>query len=105
MAAISVAKDGKLPFVGVANPVFVLSQPVNWDAGGLITFEVLEIDGETLKSLVGQHLYYAIGDQSFSGVLQLLEPCESTHSGLALLRHKRTFRGSIAVLPPIAGTH
>jgi hypothetical protein len=102
MVALSLAKDGNLPFVVVANSIFVLSRPEDWEAGGSIIFEVRESDSEGFGSLVGVPSHYALGDQPFSGVLEILELCESTHSGLELLRHKPTLRGSITVLPETA---
>jgi hypothetical protein len=98
MAALSVARDGELPFTIVASPIFVLSAPDDWQAGGTVVFEVFEIDSEKLSSLVGVAQHYALDGQAFSGVLDLLKP-------FAPHLNRPTLSGSITVLPESVGQH
>lgn len=81
-------------FVTCANPIFPLSDPDT----GTFTFEVLEADAVMLKARVGKWEQYLLGEKPpFFGELVKLEPCESTHLGLLLLRDKPTLRGVLAV--------
>jgi hypothetical protein len=62
--------------------------------------EVFEVDAGELKSLVGAHRCFYIDETSgaFWARLSSLEPCVSTHHGLALLRDKPTLQGVLIVV-------
>jgi hypothetical protein len=91
MAALSVLHDGM--FVGCANPIF----PISESEGSLI-FEVLENDAALLKRRLGKIDEYCLNaGKPFSGKLESLEICQSTHQGLAYLRHKATMRAVMTI--------
>jgi hypothetical protein len=77
----------------VANPVFVISPIQECRNGTELIFEVFEADAEALKRLVGAPQLYVFNSTSAWGKLKSLDPCESTHPGLAYLRNKPTLRG------------
>jgi len=98
MAALSIVRDDG-PATLVTNGLFLLSEIDNLTPGSKIAFEVLESDVFGLQDLVGETHYYAMGSQiAFWGRIEPLEPCESTHPGLACLRARPTLRGCITVL-------
>jgi hypothetical protein len=91
MACLSILKDKV--YVVCANPIFPTS-----DLGNTLAFEVLENDASSLKSLLGEaDEYYIDSVGTFFGVLQSLEPRQSTHPGLAMLRDKTTLHGVMQV--------
>jgi len=94
MACLSLLDPSGLMVV-CANPVFPLSEP---DSGTFI-FEVFEADAGMLKSRIGKVEQYGLDPNSppFFGRVTNIEPCESTHSSLVLLRDKPTLRVAIAV--------
>jgi hypothetical protein len=85
--ALSVIEHGGRAVVA-ANPIFVISE-----SDTHLTFEVLKQDAAALIPLIGKSYNYVYGSDPFWGQLKSLEPCESTHPGLALLREKATLRG------------
>lgn len=91
MAALSIRVDGH--FVICATPIFLTSEP----SADLLTFEVFESDAARLKSVLGKAETYYLDDAVFFAELITLERCQSTHPGLALLRHKPTMRGVLRV--------
>lgn len=103
MSALSVVRDGQKAVPLVANPIFLIS-PLRVKSGAEVTFEVFEEDAAALKSLIGEpHLYHLDGEL-FWAQLNSLEPCESTHPGLYLLRHKPTLRGMFSIIGESAQT-
>jgi hypothetical protein len=89
---LSIVADGGKHTV-VANPIFVTSR-----SAAEIRFEVLEKDAETLSKLVGIDQYFFLDGDTFWGKLRTLEPCDSTHAALAMLRDKRTLRAVMSVI-------
>lgn len=103
MASLSIIND-RGQALGVANPIFPLDSI--WGCvGAEIRFEVLEVDGDKLKTLIGtyQCFYVSATSPAFWARLDSLEPTVSIHPGLAGLRHERTLRGILSVIeePPI----
>ncbi len=78
-----------------ANPVFPISEP---DAG-ILVFEVFDQDSTGLRRRLGQIEQYVLDPRkpAFWGRVTRIEPCQSTHPGLSLLRHKPTLRVEITV--------
>jgi hypothetical protein len=95
LTCLSIVENG-LPALAVANPIFVISSIQELRDGTELIFEVFEDDAAALRPLVGQARYYALNSSSSWGILKSLGPCDSTHPGLAHLRHKRTLRGVLA---------
>jgi hypothetical protein len=62
-------------------------------------FEVLVDDATLLQDMVSQHHMFCIGSQhSFWGRLESLDPCDSTHPELQLIKHRKPILlGSIAI--------
>ena len=107
MACLAVyrAMEGlKGHFVAVANPVYVTS-PIEAEGSSEVIFEVFEQAGIALKNLVGKIQYFRMGDQQFWAELKTLDPCESTHPGLALLRNRKTLRGVLRVMEEAGQIH
>lgn len=97
MACLSVVREGAGATI-VASPILVTSPIEGLRTGEKLIFEVLEQDAAGLRPLIGNAYIYALTPPSnFWGKLETLEPCESSHRGLALLRHKPTLRGVLAV--------
>ncbi len=97
------AGDGlKGDFVVVANPVYVTS-PI--EVSSEVKFEVFEEAEISLKNLVGKIRYFRLGVQAFWAELKTLDPCESTHPGLALLRDRKTLRGVLCVMEEALQVH
>ncbi len=92
MSALSIVKPDRKVVPLVANPIF-LPSPLRTESGGEVTFEVFEIDAGGLKDLVGTKQLYHLDNALFWAELRSLQPCQSTHPGLSLLRHKPTLRG------------
>jgi len=82
-----------------ANPIFPLDA-LNVRGEKEIRFEVFDADANELKAIVGTHQCFYIDETSgvFWARLRSLEPCVSTHPGLALLRDKPTLRGVLVVV-------
>lgn len=100
---LSIFRDGRPPAVTVASPVFFTSPTDSLQIGAEITFEVSERDASALKPLVGKDEYYVINFEThFWARLKILEPCKSTHPGLALLRDRPTLRGVLTVFKETA---
>ena len=93
MACLSIVRESG-PTTVAANPIFLLD-PMSSKSGVEVAFEVFEADGGELKSLIGEHRCFYIDDNVgvFWARLKSLEPCVSTHPGLALLRNTPTLRG------------
>jgi hypothetical protein len=91
MAGLSVLLDGV--FISCANPIFPI-----FESADSFVFEVFEQDASLLKNRLGKMDEYRLGTgQPFSGKLDRLEKCESTHPGLAHLRNKPTLRAVMTV--------
>lgn len=94
MACLSIRED---PIFAVcANPIFLLGNP-SWQEGVELTFEVFESDANYLRAQLGKVREYSLGQQPFMGRLESLDPCESTHPGLALMRETATLRGVLTI--------
>lgn len=92
MSCLSVFAENSLPFYVCANPIFVTSES---DYG--VTFEVFADDATSLKSRLGKlHLYHS-DSKLFWAELTALQPCESTHPALRLLRHRPTLQGVLTI--------
>lgn len=104
MTALSIVEargDGRPMARLIATPLFPIS-PMLFDPGTTFVFEILERDASALASRIGQACLYAIGSEAtFWARLTSLEPCTSTHEGLAYLRDRRTLRATFAVLGSI----
>jgi hypothetical protein len=102
MACLSIIRDGG-PATIAANPIFLLD-PIDPRGDTEFRFEVFEADAGDLKSLVGDHRCFYIDSTSevFWAKLKSLEPCMSSHRGLAQLRDKPTLRGVLMIVkePP-----
>ena len=98
MACLSILADG-CPPTSAANPIFLLDA-LNIRGGGEFRFEVLDAVASQQKAIVGMHQCFYIDETSgvFWAQLRSLEPCVSTHPGLALLRDKPTLRGVLVVV-------
>jgi hypothetical protein len=95
MACLSVLDDGI--FIVCANPIFPISEPDT----GIFNFEVLEVDSVMLKTRKGKVEFYGVdGTVPFFGVITEIEPYQSTHSALALMREKPTLRVSLTIHKP-----
>jgi hypothetical protein len=96
MSSLSILKEGV--FVTCANPIY-LTCDLDWRDGVTLSFEIFVADATSLKSRLGEVEQYCLDSQaSFWGKLTILEPCQSTHPGLRLLRHKPTLRGVLTIL-------
>jgi hypothetical protein len=91
MSALSIFKPDRKAMPCVANPIF-LTSALRTECGAEVTFEVFEIDARALIDLIGTNQLYHLDNQLFCAELKSLQPCESTHPGLSLLRHKSTLR-------------
>jgi hypothetical protein len=97
MSALSIFKPDRQTVVGIANPIFLTSL-LKMVRGAEVTFEVLDRDGAGLKILIGTKQLYYLDGRLFWADLKSLEPCQSIHPGLTLLRHKPTLRGVFLML-------
>jgi len=88
MSALSIARDGKPPFVIAASPLFTLNAKPPYGEAGRVVFEIFERDAEVLQSLLGKYENYAMDGEAFVGKIVSLEPCVSTHPGLGLMRDR-----------------
>ena len=98
MACLSIIRDGG-PAMVAANPIFPLD-PIDPRGDAEIRFEVFEADADESLQLVGEHrcFYIDSADGVFWAKLKSLEPCVSSHQGLALLRDKPTLRGILVIV-------
>jgi hypothetical protein len=97
MAYLSVlAEDGII--IGCANPIFVISDGGR-KKGAELVFEVFDKDAAGLRARLGKFDNYGVNPNQplFSAKLTSLEPCESTHPGLALLRDRPTLQGILTI--------
>jgi hypothetical protein len=93
MACLSVQHDDGGIFIVCANPIFPLSEE-----DGKLTFEVLKADSTSLKRRIGKKENYVLDNgRPFFGEVISLEPCQSMHVALSLLRHKPTLKGAIKI--------
>lgn len=103
MGGLSVLLEDSAPnppsvFVCCANPIFLNNEPV-WSDGAEFIFEVLETEASTLKLKLDKREQYSLdGGPLFFGELSDLQPCDSTHPALSLLRNEPTLRGVMRVL-------
>jgi hypothetical protein len=100
MSCLSIIEErGKTVAVVLANPIFPLSQ-VDFSNRGSFEFEVFEDDADGLRGRIGTFNFYTLdGERPFWGRLKSMTKCQSTHPGLARLRHKPTLRCLVDVLP------
>ena len=98
MACLSIVREHG-PVTVAANPIFLLDA-VTSTPGSEVAFEVFDDAAGHLKILVGQHRCFYIDDEVgvFWARLESLNPCGSTHPGLALLKHKPTLRGLFVIV-------
>ena len=98
MACLSIIHDGG-PATVAANPIFSLD-PIDPRGDAEFRFEVFEADAAELKTLVGEYRCFYIDstDGVFWARLKSLEPCVSSHQGLALLRDKPILRGILVIV-------
>ena len=86
--------------LAVANPIFVTSEET-----AQVVFEVFEVDATSLKLRLGKPALYGYDSAQppFWATLTALEPCQSTHMGLALMRDRPTLRGTLTIAHAPAG--
>ena len=98
MTCLSILRE-RGPATVAANPIWPLDA-LNIRGGGEFRFEVFDVDASQLKAIIGAHRCFYINETSgtFWARLQSLDPCVSTHPGLALLRDKPTLRGVLVVV-------
>ncbi|MGH8227054.1 MAG: hypothetical protein ACREU3_03970 [Steroidobacteraceae bacterium] len=98
MACLSIVREHGRTTVA-ANPIFLLD-PMTSQLGAEVAFEVFDADSAELKTLVGAHRCFYIDDSVgvFWAQLKSLEPCVSTHPGLALLRTRPTLHGVFVIV-------
>ncbi len=84
--------------VGCANPIFIISDGGR-KTGAKLVFEVFDNSARGLRRRLGKPDTYGIDPTQplFSAILTSLEPCKSTHPGLALLRDRPTLRGVLTI--------
>ncbi|MGH6677360.1 MAG: hypothetical protein ACREDL_00085 [Bradyrhizobium sp.] len=92
MSALSIVKPGCKAVPLLANPIF-LTSPLRTENGAEMTFEVFDSDAAGLKEVVGTRQLYHLDGELFWADLKSLQPCQSTHPALSLLRDKPTLRG------------
>ncbi len=97
MTALSIVRDGQRAVTVLASPIFPLTS-LRVQSGAELTFEVFEKDARGLKPLIGKKQLYVLHGEPFWAELKTLEPCESTHPGLALLRDRPTLCGVFFIL-------
>ena len=97
MSALSIFKPDRQTVVGIANPIFLTSL-LKMARGAEVTFEVFDRDAASLKLLVDTKQLYYLDGHLFWADLKSLAPCQSTHPGLARLRHQPTLRGMFLML-------
>jgi hypothetical protein len=96
MACLSISRDGV--FVICASPIFVTSRVDLTPPGSALKFEVFAADATSLKPLIGQIECFMLDPAApFMAELTTLEPCESTHAGLRLMRDAPTVRGVLTI--------
>jgi hypothetical protein len=100
MSSLSYYLDPPGIMAGCASPIYVISEPVDYSPGSEIVFEILAADAGPLQRRLGQRDQYGIDSSAapFFGVLASLEPCQSTHFALSLMRQKPAMRGVLKVL-------
>jgi hypothetical protein len=97
MSALSIQLENGI-FSICANPIFPISE-FSASLGSQFVFEVFEADAHSLKFRIGQIDHFAMDGAAFWAKVTSLEPCVSTHTGLALLREKPTMRGVLTLEP------
>jgi hypothetical protein len=100
MSALSIVRNENKAVILVANPLYLTSS-FTAQAGGRVTFEVLEADAAGLKKLIGSKQLYYLENELFWAQLKSLEPCESAHHTLAIVArslNKKTLRGVFSIL-------
>lgn len=90
------AEDGII--ISCANPIFIISDGGRKKDAKLV-FEVFDNSASGLRRRLGRSDNYGVDPNQplFSAKLTSLEPCESTHPGLALLRDRPTLRGVLTI--------
>jgi hypothetical protein len=91
VACLSILRNDGGPVVVLANPIFPLSH-----TEAELIFEVFEADAAGLRALIGPSALLYL-DKTFWARLETLDPCTSTHPGLARLRAKATLRGRFTI--------
>ena len=84
--------------VGCANPIFVVSDSGRAQ-GARLVFEVFEEYAASLRPLLGKFEQFLIdpAEGLFFAQLTSLEPCRSTHPGLARMRDRATLRAVLTI--------
>jgi hypothetical protein len=95
MGYLSIREDNI--FVCCANPVFLIANPYSQEDDAM-TFELFESDADYLREQLGKVQEYSLGQRPFLGKLESLEPCESTHPGLAGMRDTPILRGILTIV-------
>jgi hypothetical protein len=103
MSTLSIIENGR-PHTAVGN-IYVFSPLNEIYASNEIIFEIFEKDAAHLKRLIGLKRYYYLNSEVFCGQLNYLEPCKSTHPGLALCRNNRILRGTYEIFKATGAPH
>jgi hypothetical protein len=61
-------------------------------------FEVLAADSTSLQLRVDQELHYMLDSRCCLGKVTSIEPCRSTHPGLAVLRDRPAMKATLQIL-------
>lgn len=97
LSIVEEREDGRPIARVIAAPLFPIS-PLVFDPGATVIFELFESDSSALARRVGEVCLYAIAsDAKFWAKLISLEPCISTHEGLAHMRNRPTLRATFEV--------
>ena len=101
MSSLCVYLDPPGIMAHCAGPVYLASEP-NYRPGAEIVFEVLAADSSALQRRIGKRDQYGFDGSSppFFGIITSLDPCQSTHFALSLMRHKPTMRAVLRVSGP-----
>lgn len=106
MSCLSVFRRPGKGAVVAANPIYITSPIEDQANTARLEFEVLIEDASSLSALIGEREHYALGSEwAFWGVLESLEPAESTHPGLGLMRNRRALRGVMTVYPEVGSVN
>ena len=107
MSNLSIARDGRLPLVTLANPIFVQSRPEVLSSGGTIVFEVWEVDATGMQNLRNIPSQYTLDGQAFTENYCIVGAMQKRAvGGYAWVRKDRaTLRGKLEVLKESGKRH
>jgi hypothetical protein len=90
-------EDGAVVLV---DPIYLVV-PFNGPAlSATLEFEALEDNAADLAQIAGRRHHFTLGSEwEFWGVLDSLEPIQSTHPGLQDLRQRAACKGVVSVFP------